>query len=163
MQHGHFLYLEFGDEEIRGHFSLLIVWGNGAEEVGIFARLCQCRGCCGRRNGDDFGILVNSHCSLGCTGANMANHGNDFVACQFGSHVGSNFWLALIVLNDELDLLAIDATFRVYLFDDQLCSIDRWQAIRSQITRMCSCNANFDGGRCKDRLCTKECYEAHHR
>jgi len=54
----------------------------------------------------------------------MADDRSDLCAYQFGGYVGCNLWFALIVLDNELHFLAINATLVIVFFDNQLGSID---------------------------------------
>ncbi len=92
----------------------------------------------------------------------MSDDRNDLCAYQLGSDIGCNFWFALIILDNELNLLAIDAALVIVFLDNQLGCIDSRQAIGSQVARVCAGDTNLYGWRRKYSLCTKEEHKAHY-
>ena len=81
----------------------------------------------------------------------MSENDNGAIGNQLGCGVGGLFGLALLVLDQQFNLLAVDAALGVDILGYQLGGIDRGQAVRGQVTGMSTCHADLDGVGAKGR------------
>jgi hypothetical protein len=119
MQDGDVLVAHILDHEIRCEEPLSVVQEANAEELWIaLGRQAGRRG--GWRDVENSGVAVNLGSWLGGAGVVAADHGHDLLRDQAVGDQGGLFRVAFIVFDDELDLLAVDATGRIGLIDQQL-------------------------------------------
>jgi len=142
---GDLLGLQLAGGKGGRQLALVVVGGDGAIEIGIFAALGQRRIGRRRADGDDLGALVDAHGGLGGAGADVADDDVDAFGDEFGRDVGGDFGLALIIDDHQFDLLAIDAALGVDVGHDHFGGLLGRQTVGGQIAGMRTGQTELDG------------------